>query len=839
MRPRRDDRAVRAGKAPLLLLAAVLALGLGVLLLVLARPEAGEGALDSGRALPDRTTAAAGGAEGRGAAAAGSAGGPAQPRLGPGAGRAAALETGPGESGSEGVPALERPWSGRVIERATDRPLEGARVLLRNGGLEVEATTDAAGAFELWWSADAPAEAEVTCAGHAPARRPRVALDEPGTFRLDRSATLAGRLLGPGPAEMAQARVHLWNVHAGGPRGERLESAVGADGRFAFTELEPSEYSLAAQAPGRGMGFAHRRALAAGERADVVLELARSAALRGRVLLEGVRTPVAGARIEVRPERQGVWGAVERLFALTAESAEDGSYVVEGLSGGRSNLVVRAPWGTEQRVQLDVSEGGEALERDLFLGRPASVAGTVVDERGAGVAGALVQAGAAMELFVAAPASEDGRAAGDRFQVRCDARGAFRFEALPCERALRVVAVARDVGAASAAGDGSGPLSLGVELRLKSGEERGGLRLTLRAPLRLRGRVTRADGTPLADARVLAHRRVGQRSGVCALDRTGQDGGFELAGLLAGEHVVEADHRDFLRARETVVLDHDAAPELVLALEAPLTVRGLVVDGDGDGVGFALVRASCPELAGDGAQRDPGVSARSDAHGRFHLMRLQPGRWLLAASAYGHVPDGGETWVALPGESFAVLELARKTPQERASVRGQVVVEDGSPPRELRFDDTRGGALDLDGGRFLLSGVRPGPLTLTVRAAGCVALRVGPLDLAPGAEVDLGLIELLRGTRLSVQVADAAGAPLRGARVRLAPLPEARGGLGQGARAPRLVELRPGRYVADGVRRATWRLRVERPGFRRHERSLEVRELPAQAVRVVLEKGGG
>jgi hypothetical protein len=149
--------------------------------------------------------------------------------------------------------------------------------------------------------------------------------------------------------------------------------------------------------------------------------------------------------------------------------------------------------------------------------------------------------------------------------------------------------------------------------------------------------------------------------------------------------------------------------------------------------------------------------------------------------------------------------------------------------------------VERSGDRFRISGVAPGRVVLRVRAEGTVERRLAPLDVAPGADLDLGTLRLEPGARVVVTVRDEGGAAVRGARVRLVPLPAERGGPGPGARAVRLRERRGGRYLAEGVPRAGYRLRVSKGGYVGARSELELAQRASRSARVVLqekEEGG-
>lgn len=236
------------------------------------------------------------------------------------------------------------------------------------------------------------------------------------------------------------------------------------------------------------------------------------------------------------------------------------------------------------------------------------------------------------------------------------------------------------------------------------------------------------------------------------------------------------------------------------------------------------VSAQSPEMT-----LDPGKRARV-------LVRTAQGAAVAGAAVRckGAVPtvtgETGEARVALPaasveceaqksdlGVSAAVAIRAPSTePQvirlaDYGGLRGQVLVEDGTIPGEVRFDlveafedgsGQRTFAVEpelLTEGRFLLRVHRPGRYALRVQSPGWRVESIDWLELAPGSPVDLGPIVLRRGAGVSGVVLDArTSEPVGGAVVSLRPTGRARLLLGGQAESTVLTDDQ-GAFVAAGL----------------------------------------
>lgn len=354
----------------------------------------------------------------------------------------------------------------------------------------------------------------------------------------------------------------------------------------------------------------------------------------------------------------------------------------------------------------------------IISGAPCRVSGEVVGGRARQVS-LHSQAG---QVDMPAQLSEGGR----------------RFAAeLPEQGPVEVVVVATDGRAGAAAGvcDGSGRLTLRVELPAPSGGRPA-----------LSGRCLYLEtGAPVAEGRVRGIWSEGgpPRPAFSAL--AGEDGAFS-ADAPAGAFEVTCGKDGDESAAVRVVVEPGAHLELVLYVAARAAVAGVVRDAQGPLPGVTVVGQ--PARTGQARLR---ATAVSDQDGRFLLPGLPPGPVVLEAQDQGRFAEArAVAQVALPyaevelvlAETSVSLEgwiTADGRPVPGATVEARATAAEGR--RRFwarRVDLARGGVSDEEG-HYAVAGLAPGRFIVTAQAPGRTPARA-EVDLGPGrTRVDLTL----------------------------------------------------------------------------------------------------
>lgn len=712
----------------------------------------------------------------------------------------------------------QRTFTGRVFRAdATETPVAGVEVrLLQERRDPVVGTSAADGTFDLTCSAHPEARLELAHPAYVDRRFARIDPAQPFECGLVPSGRISGRVTNGPPGPPAALEVFLLDeIALRDGRAERERRPLGEDGSFVFEDLRPAYYAVAVTGEGVGLRMETGIRVVAGETTDVDLSRAATGRLEGSIRLRGAGGPIEGAQVSVVPDLAGVHEGVDDLAGRSTTSAADGRFLFDGLTPGPHRVEVVTPWSASREERVVVPSAG-VVERNLELAPPAELRGVVVTQDGSPVAGATVLLGLrdTTELDWAS-----ARTAGEGLTSESGADGGFRFPRVPSGERLFLCAV-EDHG--SSAG-------LVRSLELREGQLREGVEIVLAPTLAVAGRVVDEAGVGLRDVTVgLTIRSVGAWS---EWERRATDGEGHFAfDRVPGPTVrLLLEREGFLRQR-VAVEDDGASERLELVLERASVLAGWVVDENG-----AAIEGARVVVRADGSDKRRGTY--SDAFGEFRLELAEGGACWLEAGASGFARTRPRrVSVAAGGETLTVVELESEPLPEPGIVTGELaLIRTGEPVPDLTFHGTRGGTPQLDGNHFRVTGVRPGRVRLVVGAPRVESLGLPALELAPGAEVDLGRFELRRASEVQVTVRSKDGRLVQGAEVRLELLSPDQGGLGRGPRKIALEEPRNGRFEHDAIPRFQWRLRVTHPRHAAHVQLVKIRKA-RERIEVTLQR---
>jgi RNA polymerase sigma factor (sigma-70 family) len=389
--------------------------------------------------------------------------------------------------------------------------------------------------------------------------------------------------------------------------------------------------------------------------------------------------------------------------AATVRARDDGGFELAPAAPGRFVLsAIAAPGFLPYAPELlhstvHVALAGHQAVRGItvFLFPALDYQGRVIDVRGTPVAGARVR-------LLGTPAGEQ---VIDKPQTEwtTDPGGRFTFHA--ADDAVLEALRGNARGWARLDGD----VSITRQLTITLGD----------APARdatITGRAIDAGGAPVADVLVRAAPAgldPGTRS--TAFATTGADGGFTLAGLDRLAYNLAAEAEDHAPA----ALDDVAGGThgVTLMLDGGLPLAGEVIDGEGKpSPAYTLL-----VFRRAGAARRL-VIARSivDPRGRFEI-RVARADYELVAAASGWAPSA-------PTHASAGATDIRLTLSPGATLRGVVVASgDGKPIAYARImreangggasaQPSNAGTVSRPDGTFELTGIPPGPLSISIAA---------------------------------------------------------------------------------------------------------------------------
>jgi len=288
-----------------------------------------------------------------------------------------------------------------------DRPIEGVQLKLESehsfgqtstvvpgvyefGSLMLSGTSNSRGHCTLAPVSDEGGLLRAYCVGFLPAVAQVKPGEQPTIVRLERGASLHGRVTDRAGAPVANA-----NVAFRGPDGQGGMSAD--DGHFELTPLRPlAEGIVTVCAPGFA-AFAITGVVVSAEPTPLLLVTLDPELTLSGIVVDGAGKPQAGAQIEIVGERlaerpdvnYGQPQTVERWCGVMgAAAAADGTFRIERLYEGNFALTARSPTDTalhaklvvaagnsDVRLVLDAAASAEQLEfkgqvRDALTGAP-------------------------------------------------------------------------------------------------------------------------------------------------------------------------------------------------------------------------------------------------------------------------------------------------------------------------------------------------------------------------------------------------------------------------------------------------------------------------------------
>jgi hypothetical protein len=490
-----------------------------------------------------------------------------------------------------------------------------------------------------------------------------------------------------------------------------LEANTGADGRFAFLDVTPSQgYVVRAHMEGFAVASAEDDIdLRGRETVDVGdLAMGPGGGLTGRVLDAG-QAPVAGARVVATWRISNPLGVIlsdpDTAPELEAEAVTDaeGRYTLTTLDPAPKTLFAVAPTGAAEIVRSVTVEPGQVKQvDDIVLPGNGAIAGRVQWADGTPIAGARVF-GSPMANLAATRGTLS------------DAAGQFRVEWLPGERPLAV-----------------GVLVPGMPVQMVQGVEVGRDDIVVEFPMPggLRGRVRRAAGgapvprffIQLEAAKqeedwMMKMLRAQVQRGLGPAPFVSPEGAFEIPRVAEGTYAVVVTAPGFPEVRRaSVQVIAGETVDVVVEVPEGNVARGSVVRADGSPVSGARlfvfpggVKGLKDEaLQGAVEDREPDAASRGD--GSFELPPQTPGTVAVIATHPDTLP-GIVRVVDLRAGDAEDVEI-RLPPS--GGVQGRLLDEHARPVKGgeevyILFPDGLVETAPVDEeGRFELKGLRVG-----------------------------------------------------------------------------------------------------------------------------------
>ncbi|HEV7488618.1 MAG TPA: carboxypeptidase regulatory-like domain-containing protein [Thermoanaerobaculia bacterium] len=583
----------------------------------------------------------------------------------------------------------------------------------------------------------------------------------------------------------------------------------GPDGAFRLTDLTPGQMMLSIS---KQESFIQETRSVSAPTRDLVIEVPGGGRITGRVLDKNSHQPVTSFMAGVTTSRSG-GGMVMMMPPMQKQfTSDDGSFVLEGIKPGMTQVVVNAPGYTTARApNIEVEDGKTAPDVEVDVETGAKLTGRVTGPDGSPLAGVFVR------NDPMAGNSRVMRFDGNDGSATTDPSGEYTMDTLePGEKTLSF--------------SRSGYISQQKTVTVAAGKD-ARLDVQMSTGIRATGFVVTDSGAPVADATVMASSGTpeGGRSG-----RSDSNGAFTIEGLAPGHYTFNAAKTGYTAG---IVRDVD------IATSGPVRVilkSGGVITGHVNGLTpQELEQTSVFANAAGGGGPMGGSTAPVDSGGNFRIEGAPSGTVRISARMGGmfggssksaapktvELEPGGTAQVDIDFKSSTVIR-GRVTRNGAAVPNAQVMFM----PRGAKSQTSASAAADGDG-RYELSGLDDG--TYTVQAVDMERLN----PFATQYEVHgSGTFDItIKTVTLRGHVVDAADArALADASVELRPSGGSTVFGGRGAQTDAA-----GNFVIENIAAGTYQITADKSGYGHDARQVIIGDSTPEDVQFRLSPSDG
>jgi uncharacterized GH25 family protein len=622
---------------------------------------------------------------------------------------------------------------------------------------------------------------------------------------LDPGVEISGRVMRGG------AGVEGVNVRAISQDG--FSAAVsGPDGAFRLTDLTPGPMMLNIN---KQDSFIQEMRSVSAPTTDLLIELPPGGRITGRVLDKNSHQPVTSFMAGVTTSRSGGGMMVMMPPMQKQFTSDDGSFVLDGIKPGMTEVVVNAPGYTAARVpNVEVEDGKTAPDVEVDVETGAKLTGRVTGPDGSPLAGVSVRS--------------DPMAGGSRV-MRFDANGGSSATTDPSgEYTIDTL----EPGEKTFTFSRSGYIAQQKTITVAAGKD-SRLDAQMSTGMRATGFVVTDSGAPVPDASVSAVSASAMDGGHNG--RSDSNGAFTIEGLTPGHYTFNATKSGYTAG---IVRDVD------IATSGPVRVilkNGGVITGHVNGLTAQELEQTTVFASPAGNTGGPmgGSTAPVDSAGNFRIEGAPSGTVRLSArtgAMFGgsgksaalktvELEPGGTAQVDIDFKSSTVIR-GRVTRNGAAVPNAQVMFM----PRGATSQTSARASADADG-RYELSGLDDG--TYTVQAMDMERLN----PFATQYEVHgSGTFDItIKTVTLRGHVVDAADArPLGDASVELRP------STGQtifGGRAAQSDT--SGNFVIENVAAGTYQITADKSGYGHDARQVTIGDSAPEDVQFRLSPSDG
>ena len=422
------------------------------------------------------------------------------------------------------------------------------------------------------------------------------ATSKPLEVTLEPGVEISGRVTRNG------AGVEGVRVMAIGDSGN-ASAETGFDGSFRLTDLTAGQMMLNAMKEDE---FIQQIKPVTAPAKDVVFEIPPGGRVTGHVVDKNTKQPVTAFQAGVSAPRGGGGMVFMMPPAMRHFTTDDGTFVLENVPPGQTQIVVDAPGYTTTRVpSITIEEGKTVPAVEVDMDRGVRVAGHVSGPDGSALPGVAVRldvtGGRMMRL-------------GPMQTAITDENGDYSMDAL-------------EAGDQTFEFSRTGFLTTQKAATLSGTETRVDAQLS--SGTRVSGVVVTDTGVPVADASVTAQSAADSTFGMRST-RTDGNGGFEFEGLTPGRYTFTGTKDGYADGRLTDFDITAGAPARIVITSGGI-IYGHVTGLTADELQRATVRASA---AGGNA------SAPVDASGSFRMEGVPVGTVRVSAMTQGGIAGG-------------------------------------------------------------------------------------------------------------------------------------------------------------------------------------------------------
>jgi hypothetical protein len=262
-------------------------------------------------------------------------------------------------NGDGPAPATSGQLDGRVVDRITQRAIDGAVVLVEYRGNRVSPPQPVMqdGSFALRYDGETPVMI-VSATGYSTFRESIRPGQRDAMASLDRDIAVSGRLTKRGEAAPLRGMVTILSPN---PRNIVSKTVRTTDGLFSFDDILPGPTHVMARAPGMGALIKTIRLDAGAKISDLLFEFEPAASVSGQVT-DNAGNTLDGVSVEVEyalpPQEQHL---LSSFVGGRKTTTSDGRFILSGITPGIQLRLVPAGR-PESAIVLGALAAGSATE---------------------------------------------------------------------------------------------------------------------------------------------------------------------------------------------------------------------------------------------------------------------------------------------------------------------------------------------------------------------------------------------------------------------------------------------------------------------------------------------